>query len=234
MGESDKQVDRRAVLRTLGIGAAATSAAVVGGTALARPAAADDGDPVLLGDYNSASNSTLVNALNDDSVMYFLNNGEGAGIRSLSTGGDGVVAIASATNKAAVRATTTGVATSVFGSATGGYGVDGSSGTNHGVVGRASAAGRAAVRGIGSSSAAGVQGTASTGPGIDGSSAGSVGGSFSGATAAVRLVPQRTTGPPTSGFHQRGELLVDATGALLFCKTDGTPGTWKKVKLGPA
>ena len=50
----------------------------------------------------------------------------------------------------------------------------------------------------------------------------------------MRLVPQSSSGPPTSGFHQRGELLMDANGALFVCKTDGTPGVWRKVKLTDA
>ena len=61
-----------------------------------------------------------------------------------------------------------------------------------------------------------------------------VGGVFEGNSAAVRLVPQASSGPPTSGSHERGELLIDGNGKLFVCTTDGTPGKWKKVKLGKA
>jgi hypothetical protein len=276
MTDSGELVQRRALLRTLGFGAAAAGAAAVGSTAWARPATADDGDPLLLGESNNAQSGTSLTSNNESGTFGITNNSSdsgadglvvdafggtgvvsysfandgvvgralnaGFGVRGLGTGdangveatsaeGDGLVATASASNRAAVRGTTTGSATALIGSAVDGYGVDGSSDTAHGVVGRASAAARAAVRAFGSASAIGVQATASSAPGIIGSSSNNVGAELSGGRAAVRLVPRGTPGPPTSGSHQRGELLVDSKGVLYFCKTDGTPGTWKKVKL---
>jgi hypothetical protein len=276
MTESSELVQRRALLRTLGIGAAAASAAAVGSTAWARPAAADDGDPLILGESNEADSGTSISSNNDSGTFGVTNNSSdsgadglvvdafggtglvsysfandavvgralnaGFGVRGLGTGdangveatsskGDGLVATASASNKAAVRGTTTGVASAIIGRAVGGYGVDGGSDTTHGVVGRASADARAAVRAFGSSSATGVQATSTSAPAIIGSSSNDVGAELSGGRAAVRLVPRGTPGPPTSGSHQRGELLVDSKGVLYFCKTDGTPGKWKKVKL---
>jgi len=276
MGEPDKQVDRRAVLRTFGVGAAVAGVAVVGAPGLARPAAADDDDPLLIGRLNVAQTETelrtsghvdtlvvdnlgspggvAVNAFSrtDHGVMGVSEGASGVfglstavggagvtgkggtgatGVRAFASGGDGVTASASAANKGAVRATATDVATAVIARAAGGYGIDASSTTNHGVVGKASSPDTAAVRGMATGGAAGVHATATDGPGVESRSTQGVGGTFEGATAAVRLVPQTAVGAPTSGFHQRGELLMDGDGALFVCKTDGTPGAWKKVKL---
>lgn len=72
---------------------------------------------------------------------------------------------------------------------------------------------------------------AGSGAGIDATSGKGIGGTFSGARAAVRLVPTTTTGSPSSGAHSRGELIVDAAGAMFVCTSSGTPGTWRKVQL---
>ena len=166
------------------------------------------------------------------SALGALSTGDGPGVRAECFEGDAIEAIAYTSGKAAVRARTGLSASAVIATAESGYGVDGKSDTNHGVVGRAAAAGKAAVRGIGSGSAAGLSGFASAGLGVEGNSVNGVGGAFEGGAASVRLVPQDEAGAPTGGFHQRGELLVDVDGVLYFCKTEGTPGKWKKVKLG--
>ncbi|HYG78335.1 MAG TPA: hypothetical protein VEK08_25255 [Planctomycetota bacterium] len=46
------------------------------------------------------------------------------------------------------------------------------------------------------------------------------------ADGGVRILPASTTGAPTSGTHSVGELYVDSAGALFYCRTAGTPGTW--------
>lgn len=56
-----------------------------------------------------------------------------------------------------------------------------------------------------------------------------VGADFRGATAAVRLHPTATAGPPTAEAHKKGELLVDAGGRLWICTRAGTPGTWRQL-----
>jgi hypothetical protein len=60
---------------------------------------------------------------------------------------------------------------------------------------------------------------------------GDVGGFFSGNLAAISLQPQDSAGAPTSGDFSRGDMLVDANGALYLCTADGNPGTW--ARLGP-
>jgi hypothetical protein len=67
------------------------------------------------------------------------------------------------------------------------------------------------------------------GPAVVAASASGIGGSFRGLVAAVRLVPQRAAGHPTTGKHQRGELLVDSAGRPWLCTKGGTPGTWRQI-----
>jgi hypothetical protein len=38
-----------------------------------------------------------------------------------------------------------------------------------------------------------------------------------------------TSGAPSSGFHNAGEFLVDADGALFYCNLSGTSGNWVKL-----
>lgn len=49
----------------------------------------------------------------------------------------------------------------------------------------------------------------------------------SGEQAAIQLGRAQTPGPPTTGFHIAGELVLDANADLYLCKTNGTPGIWK-------
>ncbi|MGC4111691.1 MAG: hypothetical protein QM747_14980 [Nocardioides sp.] len=78
-----------------------------------------------------------------------------------------------------------------------------------------------------STSGVGVRGAGQTG--VSGSSANGVGGVFQGDAAAVRLVPRPAKGHPTSGHHQRGELVVDNAGTLWLCTKPGSPGKWKAL-----
>jgi hypothetical protein len=50
-----------------------------------------------------------------------------------------------------------------------------------------------------------------------------------GGRAPILLKPSAKKGPPTSGEHERGELMVDRKGDLYLCKKPGTPGTWKLI-----
>jgi hypothetical protein len=51
----------------------------------------------------------------------------------------------------------------------------------------------------------------------------------SGETAAVQLGRSSVAGPPTTGFHEAGELSLDANADLYLCKASGTPGTWNLI-----
>jgi hypothetical protein len=107
---------------------------------------------------------------------------------------------------------TSDISQAVLGQSTGGAGVEGDSTNNNGVVGRSS-----------------------TVAGVAGNSTSNYGGSFQGGLAPLFLKPASALGggPPSSGTHQRGELYVDALGALWFCTTSGTNGTWVLLSGGP-
>ncbi len=78
----------------------------------------------------------------------------------------------------------------------------------------------------------GVKGVASVGPngvGVAGLGGAGVGLDASGDRAAIRLNPSGTIGPPTTGLHSMGEMMVDSHGDLFLCKAPGRPGTWVKV-----
>jgi hypothetical protein len=73
-------------------------------------------------------------------------------------------------------------------------------------------------------------GTTSDGKGIDASSFAGTGVVASGALAPIRLVPAASgSGAPSTGTHQIGELYVDSVGALFYCRTSGSPGTWVTI-----
>lgn len=48
---------------------------------------------------------------------------------------------------------------------------------------------------------------------------------------AFTLTPGRTSGHPTTGAHNQGELWMDSAGALWACTASGSPGTWKQATL---
>jgi hypothetical protein len=54
-----------------------------------------------------------------------------------------------------------------------------------------------------------------------------------GGLAPLWLVPNGTSGPPTTGGHNPGEVFVDANFALFHCVGAGTPGTWVRVGFNP-
>jgi hypothetical protein len=49
----------------------------------------------------------------------------------------------------------------------------------------------------------------------------------SGQTASIQLGRSAVPGPPATGDHEAGELVLDANADLYLCKSGGTPGTWK-------
>jgi hypothetical protein len=76
----------------------------------------------------------------------------------------------------------------------------------------------------------GVLGEAEDGTGVVGIGQGhGLGVSATGFRAPIRLTPWITAGAPTSGRHERGEMMVDRKGDLYLCKRGGTPGTWALI-----
>jgi len=185
----------------------------------------------------------------------------GAGVFGISAGGVGVHGKSENNNPDTPSGSAFGVfgecdstlAAGVFGNSISGEGVRGASISNigvrgyskynDGVSGRSEGVGHSGVHGENTAkpgkeaikgtptSIVGVSGKADFGIGVFGS--GTYGGVFDGKHAPVRLVPSTSEGPPTNGFHQRGELYVDNPGNLFFCGGDGTPGTWFRVSLIP-
>ena len=108
-------------------------------------------------------------------------------------------------------------------------GVFGTSNSDVGVLGQGATVG---VHGDGggsgvsgeSSGGSGVFGTSGSGIGVRGTSTSGRGGVFSGGAAQVRLSPSTAGSHPVSG--QRGDLFVDASGRLWFCKGGRT---WKQI-----
>jgi len=87
------------------------------------------------------------------------------------------------------------------------------------------------VFGSGGSSGTGVSGqSAGPGAGVSGySSSSGVGVQASGGRAQLYLQPAGTTGSPTTGAHDQGELFEDANGILWLCTVAGTLGTWRPL-----
>jgi hypothetical protein len=74
-----------------------------------------------------------------------------------------------------------------------------------------------------------IASTVGTGSAIHGTGTGtgSRGGVFGGVAAQVQLTPGSGSTHPTSGTV--GDLFVDSTGRLWFCKATGSPATWTQV-----
>ncbi len=65
-----------------------------------------------------------------------------------------------------------------------------------------------------------------TGAGIVGTSTGGIGLYGKGGLAPLRLELAQSVGAPLSGSHAAGEMYVDASATLYYCKVAGTPGMW--------
>lgn len=78
--------------------------------------------------------------------------------------------------------------------------------------------------------AIGVTGEAEDGIGVEGLGQGDgIGVWAMGGRAPLFLKPTITKGPPTSGTHAKGELMVDKKGDLYLCKRSGSPGYWALI-----
>jgi hypothetical protein len=153
---------------------------------------------------------------------------QGIGVKAFG----GAVGIDATSWSIGVRAACTGSGTGVYGTSADGVGVIGS------------ATGQFGIGVVANGTFSGVEAGSLNGNGVfarsNGKGAGvrahsddGLGGEFSGGKAPIRLAPAATAGAPNAatGSHKRGELSVDANGQLFFCTVDGTPGTWKRVRL---
>jgi hypothetical protein len=154
------------------------------------------------------------------------------GVNAESSSGTGLRA-ASMTGSAVDATSTSGIAVAgesesavgIRGTSTSGAGVHAVSQSGPGVLAESTTVGLVAT----SESGVGVRATSSTGVGLAAVSTQAVGGTFQGAAAAIRLVPRSSTGHPTTGHHQRGEIVVDHGGKVWVCTKPGTPGTWRRL-----
>ena len=131
----------------------------------------------------------------------------GAGVVATSVSGSAIAALTSSQVDAAV----TGTNPNWFGVA--------GTGTI-GVVGTATSAGTTGVRGVADS----------TSSGSGGSFSGPVGATITGSIITTQL-GLSASGPPPSinRTYSQGALVVDNAGALWYCVTSGTPGTWRQL-----
>jgi hypothetical protein len=198
---------RRAIL------AGALGAAVAGTLGRAQRASAHDPDDLQLGVLNTATGQTKITTTltNGDGFLAYAN-GLGSGIYGDSASGAGVDGFSAS-----------GIG--VDGFSPPGTGLRGVSHSGTGVIGQALNATGATFGVTGesaSTSGIGVFGTG--GVGVRGESTSGRGGVFKGKAAQVRLTPSSVASHPASG--QKGDLFVDSSGRLWFCK-GGT--TWKQI-----
>jgi hypothetical protein len=74
----------------------------------------------------------------------------------------------------------------------------------------------------------GLSGVGLGGPGVSGD--GTYGGWFDGTTTQLHLVPGPTSGPPSTGTYQTGDVYMDSGGIVYVCTSGGTPcGAWGQL-----
>ena len=203
--------------------------------------------------FAAGPNSTAVYAVGNGRGVYAVGHG-GVAVNAYSYTDVGVNSYGDLTGVKGTTVSSTGAGVAGENLTTG-PGVMGTSAQGVGVTGIAS--GAAGVAGENLTTGPGVMGTSAQGVGVTGIASGGirpvailgdnasgnsdgvavaarggagVGLEASGDRAAIRLDPvKRKRGPPTTGHHLMGEMMVDSLGNLFFCKANGTPGTWVKV-----
>lgn len=133
--------------------------------------------------------------------------GNGSGVYATSTDGHGVQAVSH--NQSGVN-----------GASVNSYGVRGFSDNSVGVLATTNSSTAAGLLAENDSGAAGGLAVIALGQA-------GVGVYASGEQAAVQLGRSSLAGAPATGFHNAGELVLDANADLYLCKASGSPGTWK-------
>lgn len=197
---SERRLSRRHLLTGLaGLGVAGAA-----GVAGASPAAAADGDPLLLGQDNAATSTTRVMTTIQDPA--FAEPAFQLSSDAYATLGVGVSDTGdSNSGKAALWADST------QSSQVGAAGVRSSAADGFAVEGWNESTGFPTVAGI----------NQGVGPGL--------GSASYGGGAQLYLAPEQDapTGPPPSG--ELGYIRLDAAGDLWVCTASGTPGTWTRL-----
>jgi hypothetical protein len=218
-----RPTSRRAALRRLGLGGAATAGAAASVLVAARPAGAATGDPLALGRTTNGAGATT-------SAAY---TGTATDVHAF-TFADNSGAVPRTNGTAVVVGHATTLDAGVQGSALlrGAAGVGGFSTGVNGVGVRAVATG---TGGTGVSATGGSVAVAATMPAAEDNAAVVVDGARRGlvtsptTTFPLSLSPGAQTGPPTVAAVV-GDVAVDAAGTVWFCTVAGTPGTF--VRLG--
>ena len=131
----------------------------------------------------------------------------GTGIAATSVSGSAITASTSSQADAAIAATNPNW-----------FGVAGTG--TIGVVGTATSAGTTGVSGIADGTVSGNGGMFSGPNGI----------SINGSSVTIQMQSASSGAPPsTQNAYTRGALVVDNAGALWYCVTSGTPGTWRQL-----
>lgn len=217
--------NRRGLIAAVLAGGAVIAVGQRSGTALA----AHQPEDVALGAVNTTSLPTTITRTGGGSTLILSNPSSGIGLLvnpgcayGVDANGSGAGVLGQATSPAGYGVIGQGAVNSAVG--VGGY-AQGSAGA--GVVG-SNAAGAGVVGFTGSliptttwPAHVAVVGRCTDDTGL--------GASFSGGRAPMRLLPNATAGAPTTGAHDVGEIIIDSTGVLYYCRTDGTPGTWIRV-----
>jgi len=218
---------RRGLIAGVAAAGAGAAAAVVGGAA---PAGATEGDPLVVGEANTATGETSLTTSSGIAFLTYTSTTGAAALQGVdnSDGGYGVYATSLAGNAVygQMHATSgiSGAANQVagiVGDSDLGPGVVGASSETDGVAGYTSSTGYSGVSGsdTGAIGGYGVSGTSDYGYGLHGS----------GGLAPLLLDSGSTTGAPSTGMHRVGELYVDAFGSLFYCVVSGSPGVWSQI-----
>jgi len=48
----------------------------------------------------------------------------------------------------------------------------------------------------------------------------------------IWLPPHSKVGPPTEGYHEAGEIIMDLAQMTWICTASGRPGTWNQIASG--
>lgn len=179
------------------------------------------GSPVIAGQYNTAEAPTMLEATRPTITLGLLNYAQGTSTTGAPVGlytlARGIGIIVSAFGTAPFP--TTSKAVQAF--CEQGVAVFADSRDNTAVYAHTSNGQSAVVADQASANPRSVAVAALGGSGI--------GVYASGETAPVQLGRSSVAGAPTTGFHEAGELSLDANADLYLCKASGTPGTWNLI-----
>jgi len=254
-GTSTRSWTRRGLIAGVAAAGAGAAAAVVGGAA---PAGATEGDPLVVGEANTATGETSLTTSSGIAFLTYTSTTGAAALQGVdnSDGGYGVYATSLAGNAVYGQMhATSGIsgaanqAAGIVGDSDLGPGVVGASSGDHGVYGLTNLETYAGVYGSDQSAGGGygLVGQSQTGIGVLGTTsasgegiAGIIGSAengygvyASGGLAPLFLFPAASAGAPTTGLHGVGEVYTDSRGVLYACVAGGTPGTWVQLAAGP-